>query len=72
MKRERMEREPMKTLAQRLQQIPPSVSRAFRDYRYAFRSWLRAAASTLFPVPALARIANRQQNQSPVRRRPHR
>ncbi|HEV2102256.1 MAG TPA: hypothetical protein VGR58_05700 [Candidatus Acidoferrum sp.] len=26
----------MKNLAQRLQQIPPSVSRAFRDYRYAF------------------------------------
>jgi hypothetical protein len=42
----------MKTLAQRLQQIPPSISRAFRDYRYAFRSWLHAAASQLFPVPA--------------------
>ena len=59
----------MKTLAQRLQQIPPSVSRAFRDYRYAFRSWLRAAASTLFPVPAPVRIVNRQLNPSLIRRR---
>jgi len=59
----------MKTLAQRLQQIPPSVSRAFRDYRYAFRTWLRAAASSLFPVPAPARIVNRQQNPSAIRRR---
>jgi hypothetical protein len=58
-----MESEPMKTLAQRLQQIPPSISRAFRDYRYAFRSWLRAAASQLFPVPMPVRIVNRQQDQ---------
>jgi hypothetical protein len=50
----------MKTIAQRLQQIPPSVSRAFRDYRYAFRSWLHAAASTLFPVPARVRVATRR------------
>jgi len=60
----------MKTLSQRLQQIPASVSRAFRDYRYAFRSWLRAANSTLFPVPAPVRIVNRQQNGAPIRRRP--
>ena len=59
----------MKSLAQRLQQIPPSVSRAFRDYRYAFRSWLRAA-SALFAVPAPVRIVNRQQNGAPIRRRP--
>ena len=58
----------MKTIAQRLQQIPPSVSRVFRDYRYTFRSWLRAAASTLFPVPAPARVVNRHQQQ-PIRRR---
>jgi hypothetical protein len=70
--REPMERELMKTLSQRLQQIPPSVSRAFRDYRYAFRSWLHAAASQLFPAPAPVRIVNRQQNQSPIRRRFHR
>jgi hypothetical protein len=59
-----MEREPMKTLAQRLQQIPPSVSRAFRDYRYAFRSWLHAAASTLFPAPAPVRVVSRQHGRS--------
>jgi hypothetical protein len=64
-----MEREPMRTLAQRLQQIPPSVSRAFRDYRYAFRSWLRAAEATLFPVPAPVRVVNRRQGQTPIRRR---
>ena len=54
-----MESELMKTLSQRLQQIPPSVSRAFRDFRYAFRSWLRAAALTLFPEPAPVRVVNR-------------
>jgi hypothetical protein len=58
-----MESGPMKTLAQRLQQIPPSISRAFRDYRYAFRSWLRAAASQLFPVPAPVRIVYRQRSR---------
>jgi hypothetical protein len=52
-----MECDPMKTLLQRLQQIPPSVSRAFRDYRYTFLSWLRAA-STLFSVPAPVRVVN--------------
>jgi len=51
----------MKTLSQRLLQIPASVSRAFRDYRYAFRSWIRAAASILFPVPAPVRIVNRER-----------
>jgi hypothetical protein len=59
----------MKSLAQRLQQIPPSVSRAFRDYRYAFRSWFRTA-STHFAVPAPVRVMNRQQNGAPIRRRP--
>ena len=59
----------MRTLAQRLQQIPPSVSRAFRDYRYAFRSWLRAAAAMLFPVPAPVRVVNRHPHQTPIRRR---
>ena len=48
----------MKTLFERLEQIPPSVSRAFRDYRYAFRSWLRAA-STLFSLPAPVGVADR-------------
>jgi len=62
-----MESELMKTLSQRLQQIPPSVSRAFRDFRYAFRSWLRAAALTLFPEPAPVRVVNRQR--SPFRAR---
>jgi hypothetical protein len=61
MKREPRKRELMKTLAQGLQQIPPSVSRAFREYRNALRSWLRAAASILFPVPAPVRIVNRQR-----------
>jgi hypothetical protein len=59
--RESRKREPMKTLSQRLLQIPASVSRAFRDYRYAFRSWIRAAASILFPVPAPVRIVNRER-----------
>jgi hypothetical protein len=53
----------MKTLSQRLLQIPASVSRAFRDYRYSFRSWLSATASTLFPVPAPVRIVNRQRSR---------
>jgi hypothetical protein len=48
----------MKTLFERLEQIPPSVSRAFRDYRYAFRSWLHAA-SALFSVPEPVRVVNR-------------
>ena len=61
MKREPRKRELMKTLAQGLQQIPPSISRAFREYRYTFRSWLRAAAATLFPVPAPVRIVNWQR-----------
>ena len=52
-----MERDPMKTLFERLEQIPPTVSRAFRDYRYAFRSWLRAAR-TLFFLPAPVRVVN--------------
>jgi hypothetical protein len=58
-----MESELMKTLAQRLQQIPPSVSRAYRDFRHAVRSWLQAAALTLFPEPAPVRVVNRQRCQ---------
>jgi hypothetical protein len=53
---ERMEREPMKTLSQRLQQILDKISRAFPPQ--------------LFPVPAPARVVNRPQNPSPIRRRP--
>jgi hypothetical protein len=68
MKREPRKRELMKTLSQRLQQIPASVSLTFRDYRYAFRAWLHAARSAFFPAPAPVRIVNRQQNQSPLRR----
>jgi hypothetical protein len=48
----------MKNLFERLVQIPPSLSRAFRDYRHAFRSWLHAA-STLFSLPAPVRVVNR-------------
>jgi len=60
----------MKTLSQRLLQIPASVSHAFSDYRYAFRSWLHAAATAFLSIPAPVRIVNRQQDQSPIRRRP--
>jgi hypothetical protein len=52
---ERMEREPMKTLAQRLMQILDKISRAFPPQ--------------LFPVPAPVRVVNRPQNPSPIRRR---
>jgi hypothetical protein len=51
-----MEREPMKTLAQRLQQILDKIARAF--------------PSPLIPVPAPVRIVNRPQKQSPIRRLP--
>jgi hypothetical protein len=51
-----MEREPMKTLAQRLQQILDKITRAF--------------PSPLFPVPAPVRVVNRPQKHSPIRRRP--
>jgi hypothetical protein len=54
--RERMEREPMKTLAQRLQQILDKITRAF--------------PSPLFPVPAPVRVVNRPQKHSAIRRRP--
>jgi hypothetical protein len=51
-----MEREPMKTLAQRLQQILDKITRAF--------------PSPLFPVPAPVRVVNRPQKYSPIRSRP--
>jgi len=66
MKREQMKREPMKTLSQQANKI----SRDFAAYRDAFRAWLNDAASKLFPTPAPVRVANRPQNQSPIRRRP--
>jgi len=52
----RMESDPMKTLAQRLQQILDKITRAF--------------PSPLFPVPAPVRVVNRPQKHSPIRRRP--
>jgi hypothetical protein len=51
-----MEREPMKKLAQRLQQILDKITRAF--------------PSPLFPTPAPVRVVNRPQRYSPIRRRP--
>src|ERR1700676_1261042 len=65
MKCEQMKREPMKTLSRHVNQIPDKVSRAFADSRDAFRAWLDAAASKLFPIPAPVRIVNRQQYQRP-------
>jgi hypothetical protein len=65
-----MEREPMKPLSQQLKRISGKISRALADYREACRAWLDAAASKLFPTPAPVRIVNRQQRQSPIRRRP--
>jgi len=53
--RERMEREPMKTLAQRLQQILDKIARAFPP--------------PLSPVPAPVRIVNRPQKYSLIRLR---
>lgn len=60
----------MKTLFERLQQIPPSLSRARRDYRHAFRSWLHVA-STLFSRPAPVRVVDRLRPRfrSPKNRR---
>ena len=72
MKCEQMKREPMKTLSRQVNQIPDKVSRAFADSRDAFRAWLDAAASKLFPTPAPVRVVNRPQNQSPIRRHLHR
>ncbi len=65
-----MEREPMKILAQRLQQMSGKTSRTLADYRDAIREWLDAAASKLFPTPAPVRVVNRPQKHSPIRRRP--
>jgi hypothetical protein len=50
-----MDREPMKTLAQRLQQILDKIARAFPP--------------SLLPVPAPVRVVNRPQKYSPIRRR---
>jgi hypothetical protein len=50
-----MEREPMKTLAQRLQQILDKIARAFPP--------------ALTPVPVPVRDQNRPQKYSPLRRR---
>jgi hypothetical protein len=52
--RERMESDPMKTLAQRLQQILDKIARAF--------------PSPLVPAPV--RVVNRPQKRSPIPRRP--
>jgi hypothetical protein len=49
-----MESDPMKTLAQRLQQILDKITRAF--------------PSPLVPAPV--RVVNRPQKYSPIRRRP--
>jgi hypothetical protein len=68
MKRERTEREPMKTLSQQVKQMSGRISRALEAVRDAFHSWLDAAASKLFPTPAPVRIVNRPQKQSPIRR----
>jgi hypothetical protein len=65
-----MKREPMKTLSQQAKQMFGKISRDFAAYRGAFRAWLDAAASKLFPTPAPVRVANRQQNQPRIRRRP--
>jgi hypothetical protein len=54
--RERMELKPMKTLAQRLQQILDKIARAFPP--------------PLSPVPAPVRVVNRPQKHSLTRRRP--
>jgi hypothetical protein len=70
MKREPGERELMKTLSLQLKQMLDKISRALADSQDACRSWLDAAASKLFPVPAPVRVANRPQRQSPIRRRP--
>jgi len=52
--RERMESDPMKKLAERLQQILDKIARAF--------------PSPLVPAPV--RVPNRPQKHSPTRRRP--
>jgi hypothetical protein len=70
MKREPMKREPMKTLSQQAKQTFGKISRALESYRDAFRAWLDAAASKLFPAPAPVRVVNRHQKHSPIRRRP--
>ena len=62
----KMKREPMKTLSQQKNRI----SRDFEAYREAIRAWLDAAASKLFPALAPVRVATRQPNQPPIRRRP--
>jgi hypothetical protein len=68
MKREPMEREPMKTLSRQLKKMLDKISRALADYQDAVRSRLDAAARKLFPVPAPVRIVNRPQKQSSIRR----
>jgi len=70
--REPREREPMKTLGQQGKQMSGKISRALADYRDAFRAWLDAAGSKLFPTPAPVRVVNRPKSQAPIRRRPHR
>jgi hypothetical protein len=65
-----MKREPMKTLSQQAKQMFGEISRDFAAYRDAFRAWLDAAVSKLFPTPAPVRVVNRQQDQPPIRRRP--
>jgi hypothetical protein len=64
-----MKREPMKTLSKQAKKMVGKISRAFEAYRDAFRAWLNDAASKFFPIPAPVRVANRPQNQSPIRRR---
>jgi hypothetical protein len=70
MKREQMKREPMKTLSQQANKISREISRDLAAYRDAFRAWLNDAASKFFPTPAPVRVVTRQENQSPIRRRP--
>ena len=65
----KIKREPMKTLSQQLKRISGKISRALADYREAFRGWLDAAASKLFPTPAPVRVVNPRQNQSQIPRR---
>jgi hypothetical protein len=53
----------MKTRSKQAKQMFGKISREVAAYRDAFRAWLDAAASKLFPIPAPVRIVNRQQYQ---------
>ena len=61
----------MNTRLKQAKQTFGKISGDLAAYRDAFRAWLDAAASKLFPTPAPVRVADRRQNQSPIRR-PHR